>query len=123
VKPCSLIAAGCCSRPVPTVTFQETLISTVNADRTLNLTPTSTSHYAKENGEVHKNCQNCGSDSASPLYLQTNIKSTKEIAMQIFSTNSQQNPLMKREHADGHVTILHSFMHPKESVLFKILST
>jgi len=41
--------------------------------------------------------------------------------MPIFSINSQQNPLMKREHADGHVTILHSFMHPKESTLFKIL--
>jgi len=108
---------------VATVTCQEILISTVNADRTLNLTPTSTPHYAEENGEVHKNCQNCGSDSASPLYLQANSKSTKELAMQIFSTSSQQNPLMKTEQADGHVTILHSFMHPKESILFKTLRT
>jgi hypothetical protein len=94
-----------------------------NTDRTLNLTPTSTStsHYAEENGGVHKNFQNCGSDSASPLYLQTNGKSTTKLAMPIFSISSQQNPLMKKEHADGHVTILHSFMHPKESTLFKIL--
>jgi len=55
------------------------------------------------------------------MYLQTNSKSTKKLAMHIFGISSQQNPLMKRKHADGHVTILHSFMHPKESTLIKIV--
>jgi len=51
VKPCSLVAADQCLQS------HGTCHMSANTDRTLNLTPTptSTSHYALENGGVHKN--------------------------------------------------------------------